>query len=147
VQSFLNSAAEHKHLTLQLKLDTTIPAVLADEKELYRALLNLVENAVNYTQPGGSVTVSTTADGSRVIAHVSDTGIGIPPEELLHIFERFYRAEEARQIHREGTGLGLAMVKRIVEIHHGTIEVESRHGEGTTFNVYFPTATVAAFTT
>ncbi len=143
VQSFLSSAAEHKHLTLQLELDANLPAVLADEQELYRALLNLVENAVNYTRPGGSITISTATDDNRVIVHVADTGIGIPPQELLHIFERFYRAEEARQIHHEGTGLGLAMVKRIVEIHHGTIEVESRHGVGTTFNVYFPTAPVA----
>lgn len=138
VQTQLNSAAEQHHIRLEFELDKTIPNVLADEEELYRALANLVENAVNYTPAGGSVKVETLSRNQRVIAEVSDTGIGIPPETIPQIFERFYRAEKAREVRPDGTGLGLAIVKRIVELHNGTIEVESTIDVGTTFRVSLP---------
>ena len=124
----------------------TIPNVLGDEDELYRALGNLVENAVNYTLSEGSVTVQSFTRDSLVVTEISDTGIGISGQELPHIFERFFRAEEARHVVSNGTGLGLAIVKRIVDIHNGTIEVESTPGVGTTFRVCLPSIIIAADT-
>jgi PAS domain S-box-containing protein len=138
IRARLAPAFEDKMMTLKLELDAAIPRVLADHQELYRALTNLVENAVQYTPNGGSVMVQTSLDDNKVIARISDTGIGIAAKDLAHIFDRFYRAEDARQLRVKGTGLGLAIVKRIVEIHHGDIEVESTPGVGTAFRVSLP---------
>ena len=107
-----------------------------------QVLNNLVENAIQYTPEGGKVVVSTgkqEAEG-RVwaTATVADTGVGIPEEELPHIFERFFRGVEPRTMQVAGTGLGLAIVKEIVELHGGRVTVESQVGEGTTFTVWLP---------
>jgi PAS domain S-box-containing protein len=141
VKNHITPTAENKQLTLRFDLDNAIPPILADEQELYRALANLVENAVNYTPEGGSVTIQTDMVQDKVVTRIKDTGIGIPAGELPHIFERFYRANGARKIRAHGTGLGLAIVKRIIEMHHGTIDVESHVGAGTTFSVALPMAT------
>ena len=138
VQSRCALLAESRQVSMQLELDATIPPVLAEEQELYRALVNLVENALQYTPGGGSVVVKTYPSEDGVITAVSDTGVGIAREELPNIFERFYRSEGARQLRSGGTGLGLAIVKRIVDIHKGNIEVESTLGAGTTFRVWLP---------
>jgi two-component system phosphate regulon sensor histidine kinase PhoR len=136
----LGSSAETKNLTLEVDLDADLPPVLADEREIYRAMANLVENAIQYTPERGTVTVKTSHDHARINIEVSDTGIGIAPDELPRLFERYYRTESARSMRQSGTGLGLAIVKRIVEIHGGDIQVESRPGAGSTFRIQFPAA-------
>jgi two-component system OmpR family sensor kinase len=116
--------------------------VLGDRDRLYQLLLNLVSNAVKYTPEGGKVSVglSKVNDWARLV--VTDTGIGIPPEELPHVFERFYRVDKARSRAQGGSGLGLAIAQRIANIHGGRIEVASDgiNGHGSTFSVWLPLA-------
>jgi PAS domain S-box-containing protein len=134
----LHTAIEQKNITTTLDLDDSIEAVFGDENEINRALVNLIENAMNYTPPNGSITIQTSLDGDSVVTAITDTGIGISEDDLPHIFERFYRASAAQELEERGTGLGLAIVKRIVELHHGSINVESTVGQGTSFRVRFP---------
>ncbi|HVB72470.1 MAG TPA: ATP-binding protein [Ktedonobacteraceae bacterium] len=118
--------------------DITPARVYGDADKLKQTLVALLENAVKYTPYEGSVTLAlTTNDGNAQIS-VSDSGIGILPEDLPHIFERFYRADPARSRDRGGSGLGLAIVKSIVEEHQGSIDVESTPGKGSTFRVKLP---------
>lgn len=140
VQQGFAPVAEAKRITIVLELDPTLPDVMADEQELYRAAANLMENAINYTLGGGSVTLRTYAQAGGVIAQISDTGIGIAPEEIPHIFDRFYRSTRAHQIRAGGTGLGLAITRRIIEVHGGRIEVESNPGKGSAFRIWLPAA-------
>ena len=100
---------------------------------------NLVGNALKFTDPGGQVTVSARADGDDgVRIEVADTGIGIQPDELPRIFDRFYRGSELVEARSAGSGLGLSIVRSIVDMHHGTIAVESRVGAGSRFVVTLP---------
>lgn len=142
------AVATHRALafTAQLALDF-IPAtedvrVMADAEKMTQVLNNLVENALRYTHPGGRVTVSVgTAERERRLwgtVSVADTGFGIPPDELPHIFERFYRGSQPQKQQIQGTGLGLAIVKELVKLHQGHITVESTVGVGSTFTVYLP---------
>ena len=112
VQTNLAPAVEDKALTLHLQLEPQLPQVLADERSLYRAMTNLVENATYYTASGGSVTVTTRRDSADVMVEVADTGVGIEPDELPHVFDRFYRSQQAEQLRAGGTGLGLAIAKQ-----------------------------------
>src|SRR5262249_41932181 len=134
----LQPAAEKKNLKTTLNLDKNMPSVLADTDELHRALVNLVENALNYTPEGGAITIDTFTQKRYAVAQVSDTGIGISEAELPHIFDRFYRSERAKVAVKTGTGLGLAIAKRVIDLHQGTIEVKSMLGKGTTFQVWLP---------
>jgi signal transduction histidine kinase len=97
-----------------------------------------VGNAVKYTPTGGRVTVSMCQAGGEIQVAVTDTGIGIPPEALPHLFEEFYRAPNARALNAVGTGLGLAIVKELVDRYKGRITVESTPGKGSTFTVVLP---------
>jgi signal transduction histidine kinase len=108
------------------------------EDDMERLLGNLLENAVKYTPSGGQAALTLSADGTGVRIIVSDSGIGISPEALPHIFEEFYRAKNAKEMGLEGTGLGLSLVKRILELYCGDITVESRVNEGTRFNIFLP---------
>lgn len=127
-------AAKAIELTLELTEDT--PELLADRDDLARAVANLIDNGLHYTPPGGGLRIETQIADQTVVLRVSDTGIGIPPEDQPHIFDRFFRAANARTIDPGGTGLGLVIVKKIVEKHGGQIEVSSAIGTGTTFSIY-----------
>jgi len=127
--------------TLDFRLDCVEDVyVKGDKVRLRQMFLNLLENAVRYTPAEGNVTVSTFRDRETVDVHVADTGVGIAPEHLAHIFERFYRVDKARSRAEGGSGLGLAIVKHIVEMHGGLISVESQLGKGTRFSVTLPLA-------
>src|SRR5262249_34274084 len=107
--------------------------------QLQRALVNLLTNAINHTPANGSVTLSTRMlEPDKVEVRISDTGVGIDPTDLPHIFERFYRGDKARTRTAGGTGLGLAITSEIIARHHGSIDVESVPGEGTTFVIRLP---------
>jgi heavy metal sensor kinase len=124
---------------LELKLLLNEPLIVKGDRGLLRRLfINLLDNAIRYTSKGGSVSVSTTMQERMALVSISDTGIGIPPEHLPRIFDRFYRADKARSRSEGGSGLGLAICKHIVEVHGGRIEVESREGQGSTFKVLIP---------
>jgi signal transduction histidine kinase len=112
--------------------------VMGDSTRLRQLFTNLLDNAVTYTCPGGRVTVKLerTRDGARV--SIGDTGIGIAPDDLTRIFERFYRSSAGREQNAQGTGLGLAISRSVVQAHRGEIAVQSTPGEGTTFTVVLP---------
>ncbi len=117
--------------------------VMGDADRLKQLLMNLVDNAIKYTQPGGTVTLSLVRDLNAVRIAIKDTGIGIPSQDLEKIFDRFYRVDKARSrgplaVPGGGTGLGLAIAKWIAEAHGGKIEVESQPGKGSTFTVWLP---------
>jgi signal transduction histidine kinase len=115
-----------------------VPRVRGSARELALMARNLVDNAIRYTRPGGSVDVRvTTADG-EVVLTVADTGIGIPTRDLGRIFERFYRVDRARSRETGGTGLGLSIVRHVVENHGGRVGVRSELGSGSTFEVRLP---------
>jgi len=136
----LQPAANGKNMTLSLDVTTELLYVQGDADELSRALGNLVENALIYTPADGCVTVSARTNSNEANISIVDNGIGISPEALPHIFERSYRSLEARNFNAVGTGFGLAIVQKIIEMHHGRIEVHSTLGSGSTFQVYLPIA-------
>lgn len=133
----LQPQAEEKGISFVTRLGREELIVWATEDGLDRVFTNLISNAVKYTPPGGSITISVERIGEQARVQVSDTGIGIPVEALPHLFKEFYRAPNARQF-AIGTGLGLVIVKELVERYKGTIHVESEVNKGTTFTVSFP---------
>jgi heavy metal sensor kinase len=110
-----------------------------DHAHLRRLLLNLVDNGIKYTPPGGHVTISLQSEGGWASIRVEDTGIGIPPEDQARIFQRFYRSAGARLRGEGGAGLGLCIARSIAEAHGGRIELESAPGQGSAFTVFLPT--------
>ena len=113
--------------------------VWADRDRLSQIFVNLVDNAVKYTPKGGSVTFKAFARGSKFIGfQVIDTGQGIPPTDLPRITERFYRVDKARSRELGGTGLGLAIVKHLVQLHGGTLHIDSEVGKGTSIEIGLP---------
>jgi heavy metal sensor kinase len=126
-------------ITLEVQAPSPV-TILGDEARLIQVVMNLVENAVRYTNPGGRVSVAVEARQDQARLSVRDTGIGIAPEHLPHIFERFYRADPARRRSSgsSSSGLGLAIVEWVVHAHGGTIAVESRVGRGSSFTVTLP---------
>lgn len=136
IENRFRASVEQKQITVNLKMSEIDCLVMGEPADLDRALVNLIENAVNYTPEGGFVTIRCQEQGEDVMIEVSDTGIGVPAEDIPHIFDRFYRSEKARSTVKSGTGLGLAIVKKIVDMHKGRIEVESPAGAGTTFRLY-----------
>ena len=113
-------------------------SILIMEDDLYQIIFNLVENGIKYNLPGGKLTVSLHRSGDNAILKVSDTGVGIPEDAIGHIFERFYRVDKARSRKSGGSGLGLSIVRSLVERNGGTIGVDSTIGVGTTFTFTFP---------
>ena len=114
------------------------PVVPGDPEGLFRLLSNLLENAVKYNLPDGTVTVTLESREDQAIVEVRDTGIGMPGSALPRIFERFYRVDKGRAREEGGTGLGLAIVKHVAQAHHGRVEVESEPGRGSKFRVILP---------
>jgi two-component system phosphate regulon sensor histidine kinase PhoR len=105
---------------------------------LQRAVANLVDNAIKYTPDEGTITIRIAADANDVLLSVSDSGIGIEPEHLPRIFERFYRVDKSRSREMGGTGLGLSIVKHVVQSHEASIDVTSEPGQGSTFEIRLP---------
>jgi signal transduction histidine kinase len=121
-------------------LDPRLPIVVGDRDRLTQVVSNLVNNAVKYSPDGGTVTLSTRAEGGFALISVTDTGLGIPPDEIGHVFERFRRVRSGAAQSIPGTGLGLTIVKQIVEMHGGKIWVESAVGHGSAFHFTIPLA-------
>ncbi|OLE98077.1 MAG: hypothetical protein AUG75_00605 [Cyanobacteria bacterium 13_1_20CM_4_61_6] len=125
-------------------LDPRLPIVTGDRDRLVQVVSNLVNNAVKYSPEGGTVTISSRAEGGYALITVADTGLGIPPDEIVHVFERFRRVRSGAAQSIAGTGLGLTIVKQIVEMHGGKIWVESAVGHGSAFHFTIPLALEAA---
>jgi len=137
VMSGIKQLAGRRRIDLRSEVVDGLPAVAGDRNQLRQIFVNLLENALKFT-PGGSVVVTAVSTGERVTVSVTDTGIGIPSQDLDRIFERFYRVDKARSREMGGTGLGLSIVKHLVETHGGTVRVESDLGRGSTFLVSLP---------
>jgi two-component system, OmpR family, sensor kinase len=132
--------AEKKRVRLEAQSPMDLPFVSGDIGLIERVLENLIENAIRYTPEGGGVKVALSVANDTVMAQVTDTGCGIPPEDLPHIFDRYYRVGHAQQERSTGAGLGLAITKRILELHGSTVEVKSVVSQGTTFSFHLPVA-------
>jgi signal transduction histidine kinase len=117
--------------------------MLGDELRLRQVFLNLIDNALKFTSPGGTVQVECSCMDGQIICKILDTGSGIADEHIPHIFNRFYRADAARNNSQGGSGLGLSIAQRIVSSHGGLIEVASRQNAGTVFTVKLPSCAVA----
>lgn len=137
VVKMLSAIAQESKINVRLDLRQDSP-VLIQEDDLYQIAFNLAENAIKYNVPGGTLTVSLHRQDDNAILRVSDTGMGIPPEAIGHVFERFYRVDKARARESGGSGLGLAIVRSMVERNGGEITLQSTVGKGTTFTVSFP---------
>lgn len=129
---------EQKNIDIELHLNKQEIEILGLEEDIYTIFLNLINNAVRYSSENGKVKVDSFIEGSRIIVTVEDFGIGISEKDLDKIFEEFYRSENAKKVVNFGTGLGLSLVKQIVENYNGEISVISKINEGTTFKVSFP---------
>jgi signal transduction histidine kinase len=136
-EDLLGDVAEEKHVTLRVE-DAGPLAVRADRTRARQALTNLVDNAVKFTPPGGEVTLSARREGTAVALSVTDTGIGIPSEDLPHVWERLFRGDRSRS--ERGLGLGLSLVRAIALAHGGEAAVESVPGEGSRFTLRLPAA-------
>jgi signal transduction histidine kinase len=117
--------------------------VEGDRARIKQVVVNLLDNAINYTPPGGSIQLNIRSAQGQAILEVVDTGIGIPGAALPHVFERFFRVDEARSRQIGGAGLGLAIAKSICSAHGGIISVESTEGQGSRFKVELPLANTA----
>ena len=137
VAKMLRQQAQQADIHVELELERDVP-VLILEDDLYQIVFNLMENGIKYNTPGGTLTVSLRRAEDNAILEVSDTGVGIPEDAVEHIFERFYRVDKARSRASGGSGLGLSIVRTIVQRNRGQIQVSSAPGQGTTFTVTFP---------
>lgn len=135
--SLLEPRAQEQGVTISYIFQDLKP-IKADPKSMEEIFNNLISNAINYSPEGGKVAVTAKGLGKYIEIRVEDTGIGIPPEELPKIFDKFYRVKHPKTRHVIGTGLGLAIVKGAVKAHHGSIDVESALNEGTAFRIRFP---------
>ena len=143
VLSAVRQLADSKNIELKSDIDQQLGFLQGEEGKIQSMVMNLVNNAIKFTPENGRVTISARRQGQELVINVSDTGLGIPKEELAKIFNRFYRVHRpGKQI--RGTGLGLAIVKEIVRLHGGRIEVESEVDKGSTFTVFLPLNTQAA---
>lgn len=138
LQGNLEPVAEDAGLTLSFAVQDGMPPVMVDRDRLRQVLTNLLTNAFRETKDGGRVSLNAAHVGNEAIFEVVDTGSGIDPEDLPHIFERFYRADKARSRTKTGSGLGLAVVRSIVELHRGSVRVTSTPGQGSCFVVTLP---------
>jgi two-component system phosphate regulon sensor histidine kinase PhoR len=132
----LGAQANRAGLKLQVDASANLPKVMVDEARIEQVLVNIIHNAIKFTPSGGRITISAKVKDTDILVSVSDTGVGIPPDDLPRIFERFYKADKSRS--GGGTGLGLAIAKHIVEAHRGRIWAESVEGRGSSFNFTLP---------
>lgn len=138
ILSRLESAFERKQTNLKIDLDSERPYLLGDVNELDRALTHIVQNSVNYTHVEGHISISTKRSQNEIHIEVTDDGIGITEEDQPRVFDRFFRADPARNTNTGGTGLGLSISKRVIELHNGEIYVDSVPDQGSTFTIVLP---------
>ncbi len=139
IETFMPLAKESS-ITINLEREASSDTVMADEQSLEQALANIIHNAIKYNRPGGKVIIRLWEKNSSLAIDIEDTGIGIPPEHLPHIFDQFYRVPLTGRGMTKGTGLGLSIAKKIIEAHDGRIEVKSVPNKGSTFTVILPLA-------
>jgi len=130
--------AQEKNIRINLEKATQIPEIRIDPIRMEQVISNLLTNAIRHTPSGHNIDINVKNDEGGLVISVADTGEGIAPEDLPHVFERFYRSDTSRSRKEGGTGLGLAIVKQMVEAHGGKVWVESKIGMGSIFNILLP---------
>lgn len=140
VINILKQQAEQKQIVIHANTAELPPPIVGNGDRITQLLLILLDNALKYTPPGGTIAVTTSKEDDAVVLRVSDTGIGIPASDLPYIWERFYKVDKSRCRTDDGTGLGLAIAKQIIDLHHAKAEVTSILCQGTTFTIRFPLA-------
>lgn len=138
VYDILEAEAEKRGHSFIKNYPQDLPMLTGDQEKLQQVFINLLANAVKYTEAGGRISMEAQKEETGIWICVSDNGIGIPQEDMPHLFERSYRTEEARKAESDGAGLGLAISKEIIDAHEGKIEIESTFGEGTCVRVFLP---------
>lgn len=138
VTKVIQITADSKETTLEINLSDSPLILWADREKIYRIVYNLVGNAIKYTPRQGRVKVQAAADGNQIVLKVADNGRGMTEEQLANLFQLYYRTEDAQKSKTQGTGLGLYIVKMLVEAHQGRIDVISQPGQGSTFTVTLP---------
>jgi two-component system phosphate regulon sensor histidine kinase PhoR len=141
IESCLETAQRRgaeKDLRISVNMPQNLPDIAGDRRRLAEVLQNLLDNAIQYTLPGGQIIVSAISAEEGIVLTVSDTGIGIPKADQPRIFERFYRVDVARSREAGGTGLGLSIAKHLVEVHGGRLWVDSEVGQGSQFHFSLP---------
>ncbi len=138
IVDLISLQAAEKNVTIELSASPGFPDIYADRSNIERLFTNLISNAVKYSKEGGTVAIKASEDDDLISVEISDTGIGISGGDVVKIFDIFYRADNAKSIEEVGSGVGLYIVKQIVEAHGGTIRVQSKEGEGSTFTVVLP---------
>ena len=136
--SAVHPLAADRNITLSNSLPAEPVPFFGDPEKLKETFLNILSNAIKYTAAHGSVSTTLKVDAGSIVIVVSDTGIGIPLKDHSRIFKKFSRADNAKKIDADGSGLGLFIVKKIIEAHDGTVQFVSREGEGTTFTITLP---------
>jgi signal transduction histidine kinase len=139
VAKFAALAAE-QDITLAVQLAQQLPGITIDSHRIEQVLTNLLANALRHTPSQGIVTIRAEVDGRRLLISVADTGPGIPPKDIPHLFDRFWRGDKSRARDRGGAGLGLAIARQLVDTHGGTIWVSSDQNTGATFHIALPLA-------
>lgn len=145
IASFINriihkfqGLAKDNEIYLEAEIENGLSTIYLDPDRIEQVLTNLIDNAIRHTPNGGSVKLTVESENNGVRMKVTDSGSGIPEEDLPFVFERFYKADKARTRGKSGTGLGLAIAKNIIDAHKGTISVHSKLGQGTTFSFFLP---------
>ena len=137
VTTFKHQAAQ-KNIEIEAVIESNVPEFKGDEERLAQVLGNLINNAIRHTPKNGAIRLNGRRDNNGIRLSVEDTGEGIPADALPHVFDRFYRVDQARQQNSGESGLGLAIAKSLIEAHGGTIEVFSQVGFGTRFDIVLP---------
>ncbi|KJS21639.1 MAG: hypothetical protein VR72_09905 [Clostridiaceae bacterium BRH_c20a] len=135
---YLENQAQEKGVEVSVEVTEQLPKILANKEMLSSAFLNLIDNGIKYTPLGGTIKINAFEEQGHILIRFTDTGVGIPKEDLSRIFERFFRVDKARTQEIKGTGLGLSIVKHIIEQHQGYINVESEVGKGSKFTITLP---------
>jgi two-component system, OmpR family, phosphate regulon sensor histidine kinase PhoR len=138
VVEFVEPEAARSNLSLEVEIAPDLAAVRMPADEARLVWTNLLSNAIKYTRPGGKVRVALEQDAQNLLGSVSDTGIGVAPGDLLHLFDEFFRADNAKRVSAHGSGVGLSIVRRVLQSWGGGITVESELGQGTTFRFWLP---------
>ncbi|MGD9897215.1 MAG: sensor histidine kinase [Candidatus Methylacidiphilaceae bacterium] len=138
IEADLRQPLQEKRISLVVQLPENLPKIDGDPFRLEQVFYNLVENAIQYSEPDSPIRIQADTEGAVVSIRVIDQGVGIPPTDLPHVFERFYRVDKTRSRQAGGTGLGLSIVKRIVDLHQGNVDLQSEPGKGTAVTVTLP---------
>jgi signal transduction histidine kinase len=136
--AFVEAKAKAKGIEIDLRMDSGIDLIYGAQIYIEETIANILANAVKYTAENGKISLDIKDRQETLLIQISDTGMGIPRDEILKVFDEFYRARNAKEIERDGTGLGLSMAKQVVDRHHGKIWVESEEGKGSTFSIILP---------